>query len=70
LNRKEKFVAFRDEPEIIDLIDQVSSDKGIDRSDFIREAIRRRLADLSFFSTERKKALGIGKVPDASLPKS
>jgi hypothetical protein len=39
LNRKEKFVAFRDEPEIID---RVSSDKGIDRSDF-REAIGRRL---------------------------
>lgn len=52
-------MAFRDEEEIINLIDDVVADKGIDRSDFIREAIRKRLADLSFFSEKTKKALGV-----------
>jgi metal-responsive CopG/Arc/MetJ family transcriptional regulator len=59
MSRKEKYVAFRDEEEIINLIDAVVADKGIARSDFIREAIRKRLAELSFFSQETKKALGI-----------
>jgi metal-responsive CopG/Arc/MetJ family transcriptional regulator len=59
MSRKEKYVAFRDEEEIINLIDAVVADKGIARSDFIREAIRKRLAELSFFSEETKKALGI-----------
>jgi metal-responsive CopG/Arc/MetJ family transcriptional regulator len=57
--RKEKCVLFRDEERIINLVDEVTSNKGIDRSDFIREAIRKRLADLSFFSEEVKKALGV-----------
>jgi len=59
MGKKEKYVAFRDEGEIITLIDAVVADKGIDRSDFIREAIRKRLAELSFFSERTKKALGI-----------
>ena len=59
MSRKEKYVAFREKEEIINLIDAVVTDKGIDRSDFIREAIRKRLAELSFFSEETKKALGI-----------
>jgi len=58
MGRKEKYVAFRDEEKIIDLIDVVAADRGIDRSDFIREAIRKCLADLSFFSEKTKKALG------------
>jgi len=62
MSKKEKFVAFRDEEEIIELIDQVAKNKGIDRSDFIREAIRKRLADLSFFSEEIKKSLGVLEV--------
>ena len=56
---KEKYIAFRDETTIIELIDKIARERGIDRSDFIREAIRRRLADLSFFNEETKKALGI-----------
>jgi metal-responsive CopG/Arc/MetJ family transcriptional regulator len=59
MSGKKKYVAFRDEQEIINLIDAVVADKGIDRSDFIREAIRKRLADLSFFSEKTKKALGV-----------
>jgi len=59
MTKKEKYVAFRDEEELINLIDSVASDKGISRSDFIREAVRKRLADLSFFSRRTKKALGL-----------
>jgi hypothetical protein len=59
MGKKERYVAFREEEEIINLIDSVVADKGIDRSDFIREAIRKHLADLSFCSKKTKKALGV-----------
>jgi metal-responsive CopG/Arc/MetJ family transcriptional regulator len=58
---KEKYVAFREDSAIVELIDKVTESKGIDRSDFIREAIRKRLAELSFFSLDEKKALGINE---------
>jgi len=58
MGKKGKYVAFREENEIIELVDHVVADKGIDRSDFIREAVRKRLAELSFFSEQTKKALG------------
>jgi len=57
--KKEKFVAFRDDEEIINLVDKVCFDRGMDRSDFMREALRKRLAELSFFSEEAKKSLGV-----------
>ena len=65
MGKKGKYVAFREENEIIELVDNVVADKGIDRSDFIREAVRKRLAELSFFSEQTKKALGAlkDKVP-------
>jgi metal-responsive CopG/Arc/MetJ family transcriptional regulator len=65
MGKKGKYVAFREENEIIELVDHVVADKGIDRSDFIREAVRKRLAELSFFSEQTKKALGAleGKTP-------
>ena len=65
MGKKGKYVAFREENEIIELVDHVVADKGIDRSDFIREAVRKRLAELSFFSEQTKKALGAlkDKVP-------
>lgn len=54
-----RFVAFREKTKIIQILDKVVDSKGIDRSDFIREAVRKRLADLSFLPTDDKKALGI-----------
>jgi len=51
-----KFVAFREKIEIVELMDKVTKAKGMDRSDFIREAVRKRLADLGFLD-EDKKAL-------------
>jgi len=37
----------------------ISEAKGIDASDFVREALRRRFAELAFLSQEEKKALGV-----------
>ena len=57
-----KFVVFREKNEIIIILDKVVAAKGIDRSDFIREAVRKRLADLSFLPADDKKALGVKEI--------
>jgi hypothetical protein len=59
-----QFVAFREKKEIVELLDKVVLAKGIDRSDFIRESVRKRLADLSFLPASDKKALGVKEVPE------
>jgi len=41
------------------LLDKVCRARGEDLSDFIRRAIRKELASLSFYSEETKKALGV-----------
>jgi uncharacterized protein (DUF1778 family) len=42
-----------------DLLDKVCKARGEDISDFVRRAIRKELAELSFLPEEDKKALGI-----------
>ena len=42
-----------------DLLKKVCEARGEDVSDFIRRAVRKELASLSFFSTATKRALGI-----------
>jgi len=42
-----------------ELLDKVCKARGEDLSDFVRRAIRKELASLSFYSEETKKALGI-----------
>lgn len=59
MTKKERWVAFREEQKLVNLIDSVVDSKGIDRSDFIREAIRKELASLSFLPEIQKKALGV-----------
>lgn len=46
----------------LELIRQICKARGEDVSDFVRRAIRRELALLSFLSDEEKKALGVVKV--------
>lgn len=41
------------------LLDKVCKARGEDISDFVRRAIKKELASLSFYSEETKKALGI-----------
>ena len=52
-------MGFWETREIVDLMDKVSKSCGTNRSSFIRETIRRRLAELSFLTVEDKKSLGI-----------
>jgi metal-responsive CopG/Arc/MetJ family transcriptional regulator len=59
MTKKERWVAFREEQKLVNLIDSIVDIKGIDRSDFIREAIRKELASLSFLPEIQKKALGV-----------
>lgn len=54
-----KFIGFREDIEIIKMVDEVAEARGQDRSAFIRGAIRRVLADLSFLPENSKKALGL-----------
>ena len=42
-----------------ELLRMISEAKGIDASDFVREAIRRRFAELAFLNEDEKKALGV-----------
>jgi len=42
-----------------ELLRRISEAKGIDASDFVREAIRRRFAELAFLNEDEKKALGV-----------
>jgi len=46
-------------PEDRDLLDKVCKARGEDVSDFIRRAIRKELAELSFYPEDVKKALGM-----------
>ena len=44
--------------ESIELLKTVCKARGEDMSSFVRRAVYKELADLSFLSSERKKALG------------
>lgn len=54
-----RIITFQEDEEIIKLVDQVVEAQGTDRSAFIRDAIRRVLADLSYLPVDTKKALGM-----------
>lgn len=43
MSKKEKYVSFREEQGIINLIDKMAELKGCDRSDIIRDALRVKL---------------------------
>lgn len=46
------------------LLQKVCEARGEDVSDFIRRAVRKELASLSFYSADIKKALGIKEVAE------
>jgi len=52
-------VNVRFEKRIVDILDQVCKGRGENRSSFIRMAVKRALASLSYLKTKEKKALGI-----------
>ena len=58
-NELSKTLMFQLSKRDAELLRRISEAKGIDASDFVREAVRRRFAELAFLSQEEKKALGI-----------
>ena len=54
-----KVVGVRVTEDLYSKLETVSEDRGEDVSDFVRRAILKELASLSFLSQEQKKALGI-----------
>jgi len=68
MNHSGQIVGFWETAEIVSLMDEVSKRCGTNRSSFIRETIRRRLAELSFLTEEDKKSLGIDTGGNTSLP--
>lgn len=63
-----KVAGFRTSPEIYELMRTVSDARGEDISDFIRRAVLKELASLSFLPKEQKKALGIRPEPEKVTP--
>jgi uncharacterized protein (DUF1778 family) len=55
----DRIVFARMRREDVQLIKEICEARGEDLSDFVRRAIKRELARLSFLSEEEKKALGI-----------
>ena len=52
-------IGLRVTPQDRELLDKVSEARGEDLSDFVRRAIKKELASLSYYPDETKKALGI-----------
>lgn len=52
-------IGVRLQPQDKELLERVCKARGEDISDFIRRAVRKELASLSYYPDETKKALGI-----------
>ena len=57
-----KVVGVRVTDKLYKLLDGICNDRGEDVSDFVRRAILKELASLSFLPHNQKKALGIKEV--------
>jgi len=58
-NNLTKVVGVRVTSKLYSLVGKVCENRGEDVSDFIRRAILKELAELSFLPSEQKKALGV-----------
>lgn len=56
---KDKILFARTEESILQLVKKICRARGETLSDFVRRAVRRELARMSYLSDEEKKALGI-----------
>jgi len=59
MEEQTKLLSARVSETLYDQVKEVSKDRGEDLSDFIRRALLKELASLSFLPEEQKKALGI-----------
>lgn len=60
-NVSNSYLGLRIEPADRRLLEKVCKARGEDMSDFVRRAIKKELASLSFYNQETKKALGVAK---------
>jgi len=58
-NEVSETFSFRLSKRDFELLRKISEARGIDASDFVREALKRRFAELAFLSDDEKKALGV-----------
>jgi len=58
-NEVSETFSFRLSKRDFELLRKISEARGIDASDFVREALRRRFAELAFLTDDEKKALGV-----------
>jgi len=52
-------LGFRIEPEIRDLIKEIAKRRDIDLADFMRELVKRELAELGYLSEEERRAFDL-----------
>ena len=55
------YIGARVKPELHDLVQKVSKERGMNTADFIRFLVKRELAEFSYLSKDTKKAFGIPK---------
>jgi len=60
---KEVYIGAKIEPEIRELVRNVAEKRGENISTFLRRALIKELAELSFLPNETKKALGMKEAP-------
>jgi len=53
------YIGARVDPQLRDLVEKVSKERGMNISDFIRFLIKRELAQLGFLPEDTRKAFGI-----------
>ena len=58
-NKLCKILGVRFDEETYELVELIAESQGIDKSDFVRRAVRKELARLSFLTEEQKKALEV-----------
>lgn len=59
MHKLSKQIGVRITPKLYALLKRITNARGEDISDFVRRAIYKELADLSFLPEEQKKALGL-----------
>lgn len=59
----ERVVGARVTDDLYSMLTKVCTNRGEDVSDFVRRAILKELAELSFLPSEQKKALGVAAKP-------
>jgi len=66
MHKLSKQIGVRITPKLYGLLKRITNARGEDISDFVRRAIYKELADLSFLPEEQRKALGLTRASPKS----